>query len=37
VIKRLAKGTLLLSAIGEDRKTEEHNAIEEKQPQSLVD
>jgi hypothetical protein len=28
---------LVLSAIGEDRKTEEHNAIEEKQPQSLVD
>jgi hypothetical protein len=31
VIKRLAKSTLLLCAIGEDRKAEEHNAIEEKQ------
>src|SRR5947209_11673788 len=28
---------LLLSARGRDHKAEEHNAIEEKQPQSLVD
>ena len=37
VINRLAKRTLLLSARGRDHKAEEHNAIEEKQPQSLVD